>query len=447
MSKSSSSWVEKILRKPHIILAFLALFVLTGITGYNKMHRNLFPNSNYPEVALVIVQPGASAKTMASNIAVPVEEELYALDEIRRAYSNTIDEVTVIRAEFEYSKNIDTAVNDVTNALSKIRAKLPKDIKEPQIIKITEATAPVLVVAMSPKGDTALTLEDIRDLASGDIKHKLLKTKGVANVDIFGGYEKELQIIVDKDKLDSYHLSLGEVIATLQKNDNEYAVGFVSNEENRYLLKSQGKRDKVSALKSLMVTSDIKLSDVAEVYFGHYENSAAYYGNGKAAIALSIQRSVSADVIHTIDKAEHVIADFKSKYPNINFEVSDTQKETIVQSTTNMFESLRDAIIMSTIIVFLFLASFRQILVVLVTIPLVYASTIALMWLVGIDFNVVTLTAIILALGLLLDDTVVVMENIERHYRELRKEIRTAIEKNPKILEEVIALTTEEKKL
>jgi len=427
MSKESGSWVEKLLKKPHIILSFLALFVFAGIMGYGKIHRNLFPDSNYPEVALVVVQPGASAETMASNIAVPVEEELYALDEIRRAYSNTIDEVTVIRAEFEYSKNIDTAVNDVNTALSKIRAKLPTDIKEPQIIKITEATAPILVIAMSPKEGTALTLEDIRDLASSDIKHKLLKTQGVANVDIFGGYEKELQIIVDKDKLDSYHLSLGEVIATLQKNDNDYAIGFVSNKEHRYLLESQGKKEKVATLKNLMITLEIKLSDVAEIYFGHYENSAAYYGNGKAAIALSIQRSVSADVIQTIDKVEHIISGFKSRYPNINFEVSDTQKETIVQSTTNMFESLRDAIIMSTIVVFLFLASFRQILVVLVTIPLVYASTIALMWLVGIDFNVVTLTAIILALGLLLDDTVVVMENIERHYRELGKEIHTAV--------------------
>jgi multidrug efflux pump subunit AcrB len=427
MSKESSSWVEKVLKRPHIILSFLALFVFAGIMGYGKMHRNLFPNSNYPEVALVIVQPGASAKTMASNIAVPVEEELYALDEIRRAYSNTIDEVTVIRAEFEYSKDIDTAVNDVTTALSKIRAKLPKDIKEPQIIKITEATAPVLVVAMSPNEGTALSLEDIRDLASSNIKHTLLKTKGVANVDIFGGYEKELQIIVDKEKLDVYQLSLGQIIATLQKNNNEYAVGFVSNKEHRYLLQSKGKRDQVSMLKALMLTPDVKLSDVADVYFGHYENSAAYYGNGKAAIALSIQRSVSADVIQTIDKVEHIIAGFKTQYPNINFEVSDTQKETIVQSTTNMFEALRDAIIMSTIVVFLFLASFRQILVVLVTIPLVYASTIALMWLVGIDFNVVTLTAIILALGLLLDDTVVVMENIERHYRELGKDIRTAV--------------------
>jgi multidrug efflux pump subunit AcrB len=427
MSKPSSNWVEKVLRKPHIIIAFLALFVMSGFMGYNKIHRNLFPNSNYPEVAIVVVEPGASAKTMASNIAVPVEEELYALDQIRRAYSTTIDEVTVIRAEFEYSKNVDNAVNDVTNAISKIRAKLPKDIKEPQVIKITEATAPILVVAMSPKDGSGLTLEDIRDLASGKIKHQLLRTQGVANVDIFGGYEKELQIIIDKEKLDSLHLSLGQVIATLQKNDNEYAVGFVSNESHRYLLTSKGKRGKVENLKAMQITDKIKLSDVAKVYFGHYENSAAYFGNGKEAIALSIQRSVTADVIKTIDKVEVMLADFKKEYPNVQFEVSDTQKETIVQSTNNMFESLRDAIVMSTIVVFIFLASFRQILVVLVTIPLVYASTIALMWLVGIDFNVVTLTAIILALGLLLDDTVVVMENIERHYRELGKEIHAAV--------------------
>ncbi len=427
MSKKSISWVEKVLKKPHIIISFLALFMMSGFFGYSKIHRNLFPNSNFPEVALVIVEPGASAKTMASNIAVPIEEELYALDSIRRAYSQTIDEVTVIRAEFEYIKDIDTAVNDVTNAVAKIRTKLPKDIREPQIIKITEATAPVLVVAMSPKDGTSLSLEDIRDIASSDIKHKLLKTKGIANVDIFGGYEKELQIIIDKDKLDTLNLSLSQVIATISKNDSEYSVGFVSNQEHRYLLKSQGKRDKVQRLKALPITGDIKLSDVADIHFGHYENAAAYYGNGKSAIALSIQRSVSSDVIKTIEKVEAMLAEFKAKYPNINFEVSDTQKEIIEQSTTNMFESLRDAIVMSTIVVFLFLASFRQILVVLVTIPLVYASTIALMWLFGIDFNVVTLTAIILALGLLLDDTVVVMENIERHYREFGDDIHKAV--------------------
>ncbi len=427
MSKIYKSWIERVLSKPYIIISFLALFLLAGILGYDKSHRNLFPNSNYPEVAIVIIQPGASAKTIASNVAVPIEEELYTLDEIRRAYSNTIDEVTVIRAEFEYTKDIDTAVSDVSNALSKVRSKLPKDIKEPQVIKITEATAPILVIALSPKKNTHLSLEDIRDIASSEIKHKLLKTKGVANVDIFGGYKKELQIVVNKDKLDTLSLSLSDIILALQKNNHNYAVGFVTSDEYRYLLKSNGKRDSIESLKSLPITSNIKLSDVADIYFGHYENQALYFGNSKKAIALSIQRSTTADVITTINKVESIVKKLKTKYPNINFEISDTQKETIEQSTTNMFESLRDAIVMSTIVVFLFLASFRQILVVLITIPLVYTSTIALMYLVGIDFNVVTLTAIILALGLLLDDTVVVMENIERHYKELGKDIKSAV--------------------
>jgi len=264
-------------------------------------------------------------------------------------------------------------------------------------------------------------------LASTEIKHKLLKSKGVANVDIFGGYEKELQIIVDKKRLDSYHLSLGQVIAAIEKNDGEYALGFVINKEHKYLLKSQGKRDQVEKLKNIKVSKDVKVGDIAKVYFGHYENSAAYFGNSKPAIALSIQRSESADVVKTIENVEKLVSKFKRNYPNISFEVSDTQKDTIMQSTTNMFEALRDAIVMSTIVVFLFLASFRQILVVLVTIPLVYAATIALMWIVGIEFDVVTLTAIILALGLLLDDTVVVMENIERHYKELGKDIKSAV--------------------
>lgn len=420
------SWVEKVLKKPHVIIAFLALFVFAGIAGYGKIHRNLFPNSNYPEVAVVVVEPGASAKSITNNIAVVVEEELYTLDEIRRVYSTTIDEVTVIKAEFEYSKNIDTAVSDVSNAITKVRSHLPKDIKEPQIIKITQATPPIEVISISSK-DKSFSLEDIRDIASSDIKHRLLKLKGVANVELFGGYKKELQIIIDKDKLDSLKIPLEQVLGIIKKNNNDYAIGFITSDEHRYLVKSNGKRNMVERLKELPVTPNIKLKDIAKVYFGNYENSAIYYGNSKPSIALSIQRTTTADVINTIKNVSQELENIKKDYPNIDFEISDTQKETIVQSTTNMFESLRDAIVMSTIVVFLFLASFRQILVVLVTIPLVYASTIALMWLVGIEFDVVTLTAIILALGLLLDDTVVVMENIERHFKELSKDIKSAV--------------------
>jgi multidrug efflux pump subunit AcrB len=420
----STTVVERLLKRPYFIYSFLVLFIFLGIVGYQKIDRKLFPDSNYPTIAVVVVNPGASAKSLASNVSVAIEEELYTLENVRRVFSSTIDEVSVIQAEFEYIKNIENASSDVKNAIDKIRTKLPSSIKEPQIHKITSATAPIITIAMS--SDT-ISLSDIRQLAENEIKHKLIKLKGVANVDIFGGYEKEIQIIVDKHKLDNNKLSMASVIAGIKKNNSDFAIGFITSDSSKYLLKSQGERDNIFALKALHVSPNIVLGDIADITFSNYDNSALYYGNQKASIALAVERGIDSDVIKSIKHVEDALKELKQEYPNITFEITDTQKTTIVQSTENMFESLRDAIIMSTLVVFLFLASFRQVLVVLVTIPIVYASTIALMWIVGIEFNVVTLTAIILALGLLLDDTVVVMENIERHYKELHDEIHKAV--------------------
>ena len=420
----NKSWIERLLQRPYFIYSLLVLSVFLGIVGYKNADRNLFPESNYPEIAVVMVQPGGSAKTIAANIAVPVEEELYTLDKVRRVYSTTIDEVSVIRSEFEYTKNLDMAAADVENAINKIRSILPNDIIEPQLHKISAATAPILVIGISSE---TIPLIDIRQLAENELKHELIKIPGVANVDIFGGYQKEVQIIIDKNTLDQYGLGLGTVLGVLQQNDRDYAIGFITSEKDRYLLKSPGKEETVSGLKALRLTPDVRLGDVSRIYFGHYENTAAYYGNGKSAIALSIQRGRDADVIRTVARVEAKLDHMRERYADLNFEITDTQKELIVQSMENMFESLRDAIIMSTLVVFFFLASFRQVLVVLLTIPLVYAATIALMWIVGIEFNVVTLTSIILALGLLLDDAVVVMENIERHYQTRQGPIDKAV--------------------
>ena len=421
------SWIEQLLGRPYFIYSFLTLFLFLGIMGYSRVDRKLFPESNYPEIAVVIVEPGGSAKTIAANISVPVEEELYTLDKIRRVYSTTIDEVSVIRAEFEYSKDLEMAASDVANSIAKIRSTLPGDIQEPQIHKISAATDPVLVIAVSPGEQSGLSLEDVRQLAENHLKQELIKLPGVANVDVFGGYKKEIQIIVDKDRLDRYGLGIGRVLAALRADNQDFAIGYVTGEAGRFLLKVPARQDTIDGLKALRLGENVTLADVAKVYFGHYENTAGYFGGNREAIALSVQRGLDADVIRTIKAVEKELKKIKKKYPALVFQITDTQKDTIVQSTQNMFESLRDAILMSTFVVFLFLASFRQVLVVLVTIPLVYASTVALMWLVGLEFNVVTLTGIILALGLLLDDAVVVMENIERHYRELGSEIHHAV--------------------
>ncbi len=416
------NWIERLIKKPYTVISLLGIFLFLGIYGYNSIDRKLFPDSNRPEIAVVIQWPGAGAKDLAANVAVPVERELYTLDQIRRVYSTTIDEVSVIRAEFEYSKNIDTAASDVANALSKIRSFLPSAIKEPQIHKITAATAPVVVIGVS-----GADLLRIRELLETEIKDDLLKVPGVANVEIFGGYKKEIIVKADKAKLDALGLSTQQLFAILSKNDRDFAIGYLDLPRGKFLLKSKNKRSRLEEIKKIPILPGVVLEDVASVTYDHYDNTALYFGNGKPAIALSVQRATDADVIKTIEAVEKELKNIRAKYPKLQFTITDTQKDTIQQSITNMFESLRDAIVMSTIVAFFFLASLRQVLVVLFTIPLVYAATVAGMYLIGIEFSVVTLTAIILALGLLLDDAVVVMENIERHYKELKKPIEKAV--------------------
>ncbi len=417
--------VRGILNRPYFIYSFLALFIFVGINGYFNLDRKLFPNSNRPQIAVVVVEPSSSAKDMAANVAQIVERELYTIDYIRKVYSTTIDEVSVINAEFEYEKDLNTAASDVKNALDRIKSKLPNDINEPQIHKISAATAPIITFGVSSK---TLSLIDLRQLIEDDIKEEFLKIGGVANVDIFGGYKKELQIKLDLQKIENLGLNIQNILATIKSNNKDYAVGSVDTQNSKILLKSQNQKDSLFLLEQLQIAPNIKLKDVASISFDSFTNTALYRGNSKDGFALAIQRNLDADVIQTIEKIEEKLKILKKKYPTVKFEITDTQKTNIEQSTSNMFESLRDAIIMSMIVVFIFLASFRQIIVVLLTIPIVYISTIALMWLVGIEFNTITLTGIILALGLLLDDTVVVVENIQRHYENLHEDMDKAVE-------------------
>ncbi len=416
--------IEKLIKRPYIVYSILALFLFFGIYGYNSIHRQLFPNSNRPEVAVVIVEPGASAKEVASNVAVPVERELYTLSQVRRVYSSTIDGVTVVNAEFEYGKNLNSAAFEASQAISRIRSQLPEDILEPQIYKISDTIEPIMVIAVSSK---KLPMFEVRQIAESKLKDELLKIKGVSNVDVFGGYKEEVIVEPKKALLEKYGLTAADVARAIRSSDSDFAVGSIEGTAGKFLVRVASKKRALNLIENIPVKGSVKVKDVADVYLWHYENTALYFGDKQKAIALAVRREENADVLKTISKVEEKLKEMKKEFPALKFKITDTQKDTIVQSTNNMFESLRDAIVYSTIVVFIFLASFRQVLVVLFSIPLVYATTVALMWLFGINFNVVTLTAIILALGLLLDDAVVVMENIERHYKELKKPIRRAV--------------------
>jgi multidrug efflux pump subunit AcrB len=420
------SFIDFVFKRKHFILSVILALTFLGVVGLFKIKQKLFPDSNRPQIAVVVIQNGASAKDMAENVAIPIEQRLYTLDKVRKVYSTSKDEVSVINVEFEYTKDIGEAATDVQNEISKIRYLLPKDIKEPQIYKITDATPPVIVLSVYPKDDS-LSLADLRELAENKIKNDLLRIKSVANVDVFGGYRKEVFIEIDKEKLNKYKIPFSLVLARIKESNLDIPIGLIVNKDNEFLIKSLNKGRSLEDIKNIYITPNIKLSDIATIKYDYYINNSLYYGNGKKAIALAIQRQPNGDALKTIDDVKAVIPKLEAKYPNLKFEISDTQEKIIRLSNLNMLEALRDAIIMTSVVIFFFLANIRQMIISALSIPFVYGITIGIMWLFGMEFNIVTLTGIILALGMLIDDAIVVLENIERHLHELKEDIKTAV--------------------
>ncbi len=422
--------VEGYVRRPHLLLSLLLLLVVVGAVGFFKLPVNLFPDSERPQVAVVTVWPGASADDVNADVSRVIEKELKTLERIRRVTSTSNDEASVVMAEFEYKKGLDAAATDVSNALNKIRPLLPAEIRPFQVYKVSSATPAVLTLALSPREGSHLDLSMVRQLADNPVKEALLRTPGVANVEVFGGYQPVIRVTLDPDKLEGYRLSPGQVVTALSAWNRNTPEGLLVSDQTHVLLKNEGEFVRPEEVASVVVSAGagppVYLRDVATVERGIQERLSAYHGNGRPAIGINIQRSLSGHALPTISSVMVKLPTLERQYPGIRFEVADTQGELIHTSVSNMVDALRDAILMTILVIFLFLADVRGMLLAGISIPFTYLITFAFMWLFGFEFDLVTLTGVILGVGMLLDDAIVVLENIERHYLKLGKDLREA---------------------
>lgn len=423
--------MERILARPHLVLAAVLLLSAMGVIGYFKMPFNLFPDSERPQITVVTVLPGGAAADLESDVSRIIEKELSTLDLVRKVTSTTKDEVSMVSAEFEYAKGLDAAATDVANALGKVAARLPREARPPQLFKISQATQPVLTLALSPADNSAMSLAQIRQLADNRIKEELLRDPQIANVELFGAHQAELAVTIDPERLNRFGIAIAEVLGALAAQNQNIPQGMVIRQEGQYLVKTDGAVQRPDQLLELVVARKagglVYLRDVAVVTQGVQEPQSAYHGNGREAIGLNILRGLSGHTLDTIRAVEQQLPRLKAAYPGIRFEVSYSQQDLVERSVDNMLEALRDAIIITVLVIFLFLGNLRTMLLVGISIPFSYLLTFACMWVFGFEFHMITLTGVILAVGMLTDDSIVVIENIERHYRESGKPIRELV--------------------
>jgi multidrug efflux pump subunit AcrB len=421
-------------KRPYLLYSLIGGFFILGIYGLIVMPKNLFPDSDRPTVIVMSQVPGATPDVVTATVSKPIEQELSTLSQIRQVSSTNIAGMSIVTAEFEYRKGLDAAAVDVNNAINKVRGKLPSDVN-PSIYTTGAFILPVDVFALSP-ADGDLSLDDIHKLAESDIKPALLRNTAIGNVEIFGGYQSAITIAIDPFAAKSQGVDLDRIVSTLRNLNRDLPIGFSKGRDSFYTLTWYGERDRVEDLKRLPVAENVTLGDIATVKWEHGPRFSGYLGNGHPAIAVAVQRAPGGSVLTTSKAARAVMAKLAIRYPKIKFQISDTQRTLIETANSNMLEALRDAGLFTLLVILLFLGNLRAVTAALISIPMVFFTTIAIIWAGGGELNIIIYTAIILALGMLVDDAVVVLENIERHLTELKEDLQSAIVQGTK---EVIA--------
>lgn len=421
-------------KRPYLLFSLIGGFFIIGVVALITLPKNLFPDSTPPEVLVITNIPGATAQVAANTVSKPIEEEISRLGELEDVSSTNVANFSIVLAQFSYKKDLNAAAVDVANALSIAKAKLPAGTN-PAIYTVGDFTLPVDVISLSPKNKN-ITLPEIRKIAQSFIKPYLLSNPGIGNVEVFGGYQSAIDINVDPFKAKRYGVDFATIAKAIQALNRDIPVGFVKGKNGFYTITIYGEKDQIDRLKQIPILPNVRLEDVADVKWGYQKRTSGYIGDGRQAIALSIQRSPGGSVLSVSNVARAQMKKLEKEYPNIRFQISDTQRNLIKLSNENMLSALRDAIIFTLIVVFFFLGNFRAIVAAGLSIPMVFFGTLATIWLLGGELNIVIYTAIILALGMLTDDAVVVLENVERHLTELKEDLNTAIRKGTK---EVVA--------
>ncbi len=414
--------IKAALKNPYLVITFALLIVALGTIGFFLTPVDLFPDTSPPQVLILTIEPGADAKDIADKITQVIEKEINTISGIKRIRSTSRDEVSSITAEFLYSKDINEATTDVVNAINRIKSELPRDILPIRVYKITDSTHATMTLALTPKKGSLKTLKDIRLLAENDIKDELLRLPEVGDIDIFGGYKPEVKILIDRDKLTSYNLSLQDVIIALMNRNVSIPSGYIYTKKNEYLVKTTSEFKNLQDIKNLIVkklnNGYVRLKDIAEVKNGIEELRSLYHGNGKRAIGINILRPEDGHTLETIKAVKKYLPILKSHYPDINFEISNDQEPIITINLKGMRSSLIQAVLLTAFIIFLFLADKRAALIISTSIPLSFLFSLMILRFSPYTMNMVTLSGLIIAVGMVVDASIVVLENIYRHYKE-----------------------------
>jgi hydrophobe/amphiphile efflux-1 (HAE1) family protein len=413
------SWA---IRHPIGTITLSTVAIVLGTFFLGRLSIDLLPPIQYPQIRASVTNPGVAPEVMEETVAKPLEAALATTEDLERIESEVQEGRVGLDLHFRLGTDVDFALQDASKNLDRARASLPEEAEPPTIFKFDPAQIPVYEVGFS---SSTRDLIDLRDWVDNRLRPQLLTIQGVASVDVSGGLEREVQVILDQERLRSYGLSVSEVIAALRAGNQDVAAGRVTSTEREVVGKTAGKFTSVDQIRALPLNLDgaqrIPLSEIATIRDTNREQRLWARLDGVPAVKLSIRKQPDAN---TVAVAEGVAEELDGLAASgfiprdIQLEVIENQADFIEDSIASVRGAALIGAFLAMVIVLLFLGSLRKTLVIGTAIPLAILATFVMMGLGDLTLNIMSLGGLALGVGLLIDNSIVMLENIFRHREE-----------------------------
>jgi hydrophobic/amphiphilic exporter-1 (mainly G- bacteria), HAE1 family len=431
------------IRRPVFALMMMVALVVFGVFSYPRVGVDLYPNVEFPFATVVVVYPGADPVSMEDKVAKPIEDALSSMSGIKLLMSQSRESVTLVMIQFELSVDRDQAVQDVRDRISAIQALLPSGIEPPTIQKMDVGAIPIMSVALSGN----LPPRDLTELADDFVKERIQRIEGVGNVEVVGGRRREIHVEIDPGNLAARGLTPGDVAMALQGQNLDLPAGVIEEGRIEYVVTTKGAFESVDEIAGAPIVSGggfaVRIGDVAVVRDDMAEKRSHASIDGEPAVALVVQKTSGANTVAVAEAINAELAaieqDLAARGARLTI-VGDLSPYVVRNFHEVQFDLLLGGLL-AVIIVLGFLRDWRATFIAALALPTSVIATVWFLNIMGFTFNMMTMLALSLSIGLLIDDAIVVIENIHRHL-EMGKPARQAAFEGTKEIGLAVLATT-----
>lgn len=424
-------WLTRVsLKNPYFATVIMLALLLLGLVAIKNISVEEFPDVKFPVVVVTTNYKGASPEVIETDISKPIEEAINSLSGIKTIRSYSFEGQSVVVAEFNLDVDPEQAVQDARDKVSSVASGFRKEIDNPIISKVNIRDNPIMSLAIA--SDT-MSLRDLTDWVNLVAKKKIQTVSGVGDVKIIGGIDRQVRINIEPYKLQSVGLSVSDVVNAIKNANDNYSAGDIRTKNSNINVRLNGKLLTPQAFADIVITYrndvPIKISDIATVEDGQDQYNSLTLLDGKQAVGLDIRQADKANIVDVSDGVYKAIGILNQIKPaGVNIRITYDQSQSTRSSLSDVSHTLFEGALLTVFIVFLFLKSWRSTVITGLTLPIALVGTIFIIDMLGFTLNMMSLMALSLSVGLLIDDAIVVRENIVRHLHMGKDHYKAALD-------------------